>query len=133
MTTNKYMDRKVGAIFGIYNMWTFVSIYILELPYNWNFMLLRNVVAVNIMQLSLFRCILDGEMLVWDTSTNRFAEFGSNQEIGLDGFNTDYYWYLVFYVSLDCRWHSFAAKAAREGLESDRQVRHMYCVQYCIF
>lgn len=29
-----------------------------------------------------FRCILDGEMLVWDTSTNRFAEFGSNQEIG---------------------------------------------------
>uniref|UniRef100_A0A164WZJ4 DNA ligase IV n=1 Tax=Daucus carota subsp. sativus TaxID=79200 RepID=A0A164WZJ4_DAUCS len=27
------------------------------------------------------RCILDGEMLVWDTSTNRFAEFGSNQEI----------------------------------------------------
>jgi hypothetical protein len=31
----------------------------------------------------LFRCILDGEMLVWDTSLNRFAEFGSNQEIGL--------------------------------------------------
>lgn len=30
-----------------------------------------------------FRCILDGEMLVWDTSLNRFAEFGSNQEIGL--------------------------------------------------
>ncbi|EXC31207.1 DNA ligase 4 [Morus notabilis] len=27
------------------------------------------------------RCILDGEMLVWDTSLNRFAEFGSNQEI----------------------------------------------------
>ncbi|XP_052198672.1 DNA ligase 4 [Diospyros lotus] len=41
------------------------------------------------------RCILDGEMLVWDTSMNRFAEFGSNQEI---------------------------AKAAKEGLESDRQV-----------
>ncbi|OAY80518.1 DNA ligase 4 [Ananas comosus] len=41
------------------------------------------------------RCILDGEMLVWDTSTNRFAEFGSNQEI---------------------------AKAAREGMESDRQI-----------
>ncbi|KAK6944587.1 BRCT domain [Dillenia turbinata] len=37
------------------------------------------------------RCILDGEMLVWNTSTNRFAEFGSNQEI---------------------------AKAAREGLEN---------------
>nr|XP_017259048.1 PREDICTED: DNA ligase 4 isoform X1 [Daucus carota subsp. sativus] len=41
------------------------------------------------------RCILDGEMLVWDTSTNRFAEFGSNQEI---------------------------AKAAKEGLENDRQL-----------
>ncbi|ESR66480.1 DNA ligase 4 [Citrus sinensis] len=41
------------------------------------------------------RCILDGEMLVWDTSLNRFAEFGSNQEI---------------------------AKAARDGLSSDRQL-----------
>lgn len=41
------------------------------------------------------RCILDGEMLVWNTSTNRFAEFGSNQEI---------------------------AKAAKEGLDSDRQL-----------
>lgn len=41
------------------------------------------------------RCILDGEMLVWDTSLNRFAEFGSNQEI---------------------------AKAARDGLESNRQL-----------
>ncbi|KAI8571398.1 hypothetical protein RHMOL_Rhmol01G0116900 [Rhododendron molle] len=28
------------------------------------------------------RCILDGEMLVWDATMNRFAEFGSNQEIG---------------------------------------------------
>ncbi|XP_060172398.1 DNA ligase 4 isoform X2 [Lycium barbarum] len=28
------------------------------------------------------KCILDGEMLVWDASMNRFAEFGSNQEIG---------------------------------------------------
>ncbi|OMP08515.1 DNA ligase, ATP-dependent [Corchorus olitorius] len=27
------------------------------------------------------RCILDGEMLVWDTTLNRFAEFGSNREI----------------------------------------------------
>ncbi|KAJ6673140.1 DNA LIGASE 4 [Salix viminalis] len=43
------------------------------------------------------RCILDGEMLVWDTSLNRFAEFGSNQEI---------------------------ANAARDGLDSDRQERH---------
>ncbi|KAF3452747.1 hypothetical protein FNV43_RR03180 [Rhamnella rubrinervis] len=41
------------------------------------------------------RCILDGEMLVWDTSLSRFAEFGSNQEI---------------------------AKAARDGLDSDRQL-----------
>lgn len=29
-----------------------------------------------------YRCILDGEMLVWDTTLSRFAEFGSNQEIG---------------------------------------------------
>ncbi|VAH35972.1 unnamed protein product [Triticum turgidum subsp. durum] len=29
------------------------------------------------------RCILDGEMLVWDTALNRFAEFGSNQEIDI--------------------------------------------------
>eukprot|EP00268_Persea_americana_P049947 TRINITY_DN5399_c0_g1_i4.p1 TRINITY_DN5399_c0_g1~~TRINITY_DN5399_c0_g1_i4.p1 ORF type:complete len:1125 (+),score=246.07 TRINITY_DN5399_c0_g1_i4:102-3377(+) len=41
------------------------------------------------------RCILDGEMLVWDASTNHFAEFGSNQEI---------------------------AKAAKEGLEGHRQL-----------
>ncbi|VAH35971.1 putative DNA ligase 4 [Triticum dicoccoides] len=41
------------------------------------------------------RCILDGEMLVWDTALNRFAEFGSNQEI---------------------------AKAASEGLETNRQL-----------
>ncbi|XP_041996130.1 DNA ligase 4-like isoform X1 [Salvia splendens] len=41
------------------------------------------------------RCILDGEMLVWDKSANRFAEFGSNQEI---------------------------AKAAKDGLDTDRQL-----------
>ncbi|KAI0497035.1 hypothetical protein KFK09_023363 [Dendrobium nobile] len=41
------------------------------------------------------RIILDGEMLVWDTSTNRFAEFGSNQEI---------------------------AKAAIQGLQGDKQL-----------
>lgn len=41
------------------------------------------------------RCILDGEMLVWDASMNRFADFGSNQEI---------------------------AKAAKEGLDIDRQL-----------
>jgi DNA ligase-4 len=28
------------------------------------------------------KCILDGEMLVWDRLTNRFAEFGSNRGIG---------------------------------------------------
>ncbi|GFP84377.1 DNA ligase 4 [Phtheirospermum japonicum] len=43
------------------------------------------------------RCILDGEMLVWDKSANRFADFGSNQEI---------------------------AKAAKDGFDSDRQERH---------
>lgn len=36
----------------------------------------------------LSRCILDGEMLVWDTSLNRFAEFGSNQEIGAFSFTS---------------------------------------------
>ncbi|KAG5564973.1 hypothetical protein RHGRI_000996 [Rhododendron griersonianum] len=38
------------------------------------------------------RCILDGEMLVWDATMNRFAEFGSNQEIAKiakEGFDTD--------------------------------------------
>ncbi|KAI3834710.1 hypothetical protein MKX03_000319 [Papaver bracteatum] len=39
---------------------------------------MSNVIMQNIL---VDRCILDGEMLVWDTSTNRFAEFGSNQEI----------------------------------------------------
>ncbi|KAE8651679.1 hypothetical protein Csa_021363 [Cucumis sativus] len=41
------------------------------------------------------RCILDGEMLVWDKSLNRFAEFGSNQEI---------------------------ARAAKDGFDSNRQL-----------
>ncbi|XP_069142833.1 DNA ligase 4 isoform X3 [Solanum lycopersicum] len=49
------------------------------------------------------KCILDGEMLVWDASINRFAEFGSNQEI---------------------------AKAAREGLDSDRQVHVAFDILY---
>ncbi|XLR61418.1 hypothetical protein HN51_004695 [Arachis hypogaea] len=51
------------------------------------------------------RCILDGEMLVWDSSLNRFAEFGSNQEI---------------------------AKAARDGLDSDRQVLNFVYVAFDI-
>ncbi|OUZ99204.1 BRCT domain [Macleaya cordata] len=41
---------------------------------------MSNIIIKNIL---VDRCILDGEMLVWDTSTNRFAEFGSNQEIGV--------------------------------------------------
>ncbi|KAI7747083.1 hypothetical protein M8C21_002519 [Ambrosia artemisiifolia] len=53
---------------------------------------MSNVIMENVL---VDRCILDGEMLVWDTSTDRFAEFGSNQEI---------------------------AKAAREGLSSERQL-----------
>ncbi|XP_034700316.1 DNA ligase 4 [Vitis riparia] len=53
---------------------------------------MSNIVAQNLL---VDRCILDGEMLVWDISLNRFAEFGSNQEI---------------------------AKAAKEGLDSDRQL-----------
>ncbi|KAL8152343.1 hypothetical protein V2J09_010103 [Rumex salicifolius] len=55
---------------------------------------MSNIIMENIL---VDRCILDGEMLVWDKSANRFAEFGSNQEI---------------------------AKAAREGLDSDCQERH---------
>ncbi|XP_039030849.1 DNA ligase 4-like isoform X2 [Hibiscus syriacus] len=53
---------------------------------------MSNVIAQNIL---VDRCILDGEMLVWDSTSNRFAEFGSNQEI---------------------------AKAAKDGLDSDRQL-----------
>ncbi|GAB2291421.1 hypothetical protein Dimus_025677 [Dionaea muscipula] len=53
---------------------------------------MSNIVMENILE---DRCILDGEMLVWDTLANRFAEFGSNQEI---------------------------AKAAREGLDNERQL-----------
>ncbi|KAF9612970.1 hypothetical protein IFM89_004673 [Coptis chinensis] len=50
---------------------------------------MSNIIKENIL---VDRCILDGEMLVWDTSTNRFAEFGSNQEIAKDakqGFDSD--------------------------------------------
>ncbi|KAI3965743.1 hypothetical protein MKX01_010700 [Papaver californicum] len=54
---------------------------------------MSNIIMQNIL---VDRCILDGEILVWDTFTNRFAEFGSNQE---------------------------TAKAAREGFSSDRQYR----------
>ncbi|XP_027071006.2 DNA ligase 4-like [Coffea arabica] len=53
---------------------------------------MSDIIAKNIL---VDRCILDGEMLVWDTSENRFADFGSNQGI---------------------------AKAAKEGLDSDRQM-----------
>ncbi|KAK6272919.1 hypothetical protein POUND7_010002 [Theobroma cacao] len=53
---------------------------------------MSNIIAQNIL---VDRCILDGEMLVWDTTLSRFAEFGSNQEI---------------------------AKAAKDGLDSDRQL-----------
>lgn len=53
---------------------------------------MSNVIVENVL---VDGCILDGEMLVWDKATNRFADFGSNQEI---------------------------AKAAKEGLDSDRQL-----------
>ncbi|KAK4775383.1 hypothetical protein SAY86_010318 [Trapa natans] len=46
------------------------------------------------------RCILDGEMLVWDKSLNRFAEFGSNQEIGTSRFSP--------YVAPYCHCHYVA-------------------------
>ncbi|BFI04909.1 DNA ligase 4 [Marchantia polymorpha subsp. ruderalis] len=41
------------------------------------------------------KCILDGEMLVWDRSTKRFADFGTNRE---------------------------AAKAAKDGLDTSQQL-----------
>ncbi|KAL2925919.1 DNA ligase 4 [Bienertia sinuspersici] len=41
------------------------------------------------------KCILDGEMMVWDSSLKKFAKFGSNQE---------------------------TAKDAREGIDGDRQL-----------
>ncbi|XP_038710852.1 DNA ligase 4 isoform X2 [Tripterygium wilfordii] len=53
---------------------------------------MSNIIEQNVL---IDRCILDGEMLVWDTSMNCFAEFGSNQE---------------------------TAKAARDGFDSDRQL-----------
>ncbi|KAF7146971.1 hypothetical protein RHSIM_Rhsim03G0267200 [Rhododendron simsii] len=69
--------------------------------------------AIIIQSIIADRCILDGEMLVWDTSMNRFAEFGSNQEIGLNG------------VVISC----FIAKVAKEGLDSDRQ---LCCILYSL-
>ncbi|MCO5581115.1 hypothetical protein L7F22_034991 [Adiantum nelumboides] len=51
--------------------------------------------AVILKQVKIDQCILDGEMLVWNKLTNRFAEFGSNQEV---------------------------AKAAKDGLETDQQL-----------
>lgn len=51
--------------------------------------------AIIIKQIKIEKCILDGEMLVWNKLTNRFAEFGSNQEV---------------------------AKAAKAGLEIDQQL-----------
>lgn len=82
------------------------------------------------------RCILDGEMLVWDTSSNRFAEFGSNQEIGflfiLFFFFVIKFFLLLSFDSICLAWIGFnifffslfyfTAKAARDGLDSDRQV-----------
>ncbi|GAV59686.1 DNA_ligase_A_M domain-containing protein/DNA_ligase_A_N domain-containing protein/DNA_ligase_A_C domain-containing protein/PTCB-BRCT domain-containing protein [Cephalotus follicularis] len=53
---------------------------------------MSDIIAENVL---VDRCILDGEILVWDKSLNRFAEFGSNQEI---------------------------AKAVNDGLDSDRQL-----------
>ncbi|MCO5600365.1 hypothetical protein L7F22_054476 [Adiantum nelumboides] len=46
-------------------------------------------------QIKIEKCILDGEMMVWNKITNKFAEFGSNQG---------------------------AARAAKDGLETDEQL-----------
>ncbi|XP_057549954.1 DNA ligase 4 [Amaranthus tricolor] len=53
---------------------------------------MSNVILENVV---VDRCILDGEMLVWDNASNRFASWGKNQEI---------------------------AKAAREGLDGEHQL-----------
>lgn len=80
---------------------------------------------------SVFRCILDGEMLVWDKSSNRFAEFGSNQEIGIFLFlillliYLTHCWfscYDMYYYKNIHLFNFLSAKAAREGLASDREV-----------
>lgn len=59
---------------------------------------------------------------------NRFAEFGSNQEIGLHNFWSMFlHHHLLMFgtVQLYCLMNFLillAAKAAKEGLDSDRQV-----------
>jgi DNA ligase 4 len=51
------------------------------------FPIIRKYVPVN-------QCILDGELLVWDTITQRFEEFGKLKTLG---------WYCIFgYVSVLC-------------------------------
>lgn len=74
---------------------------------------------------SLYRCILDGEMLVWDTSTHRFAEFGSNQEIGFEWLSI-YFLFAAFCIFYSNSYYFFTAKAAREGLASERQVSSFF-------
>ena len=73
-------------------------------------------------QNELSRCILDGEMLVWDTQTNRFAEFGSNQEIGLIMISLILNFLKLYLISISLINKLFSAKAARDGLERHRQV-----------
>ncbi|XP_021772147.1 DNA ligase 4-like [Chenopodium quinoa] len=53
---------------------------------------MSNVIIENVL---VDKCILDGELLGWDSSRNKFTKFGLNQEM---------------------------AKAAREGIESDRKL-----------
>lgn len=43
-----------------------------------------------------YRCILDGEMLVWDRVSQRFAEFGSNRGVGKD------FLFSFFLLLLEC-------------------------------
>ncbi|KAH7387035.1 hypothetical protein KP509_16G001500 [Ceratopteris richardii] len=61
--------------------------------------------SVIINQIKVEKCILDGEMLVWNRLTNRFAEFGSNQEV---------------------------ARASKNGLVSDQQLCFVaFDILYC--
>lgn len=87
----------------------------------------------------LLRCILDGEMLVWDATMNRFAEFGSNQEIGwylsLNCYNFKHF--EVFKISSLLYGMCFRVSQPRwrrRDFDSDRQV--CYCtmaVTVCFF
>lgn len=83
--------------------------------------------AIILKQIQIERCILDGEMLVWNKLTNRFAEFGSNQEVAKaakDGLKTDQQ---LCYVAFDIL-YSGDSSVTHQGL-SERQLLLKQVVQ----